>query len=392
MKQQRGAALLIILTIVGIGAAYLLIGALTHSSASLERDRKTQQALALAKEAVIAYAVTNTTNPGQLPCPEDTTRIGTITEGTAQGVCSSTMPTIGRLAWRDLGLGNLRDGNGDRLWYVISPGFRYTAATPINSNTQAQLTVDGIANTAIAIIFSPGSAINAQVRPVPTAAAPPNVTQYLDLTNNDGDNIFATTGPSTTFNDKLLVITPNDLFPTLENLVVKKVAGEIDTFFTANQYYPNPALFSDTQCLARPGIAIGNCLTNAGTTEGRISAEPSIWGNASILRGTVGSTPDWFQRNGWRELVYYAIAPACAQPAVNCSGAGFLTVNPPSATANKQYAIAVAGQMLTGQVRTTNANKTTLSNYLETQNASTGDNTFTKTTRSSTFNDTVSYK
>lgn len=392
-SKQRGAALLIILTILGIGAAYLLVSELNNNTASLERDKKTQQALALAKEAIIAYAVTHPTRPGQLPCPEDTTVIGTINEGNERATCG--LPAIGRLAWKTLGVGDLRDGNGDRLWYVISTGYRYATATPINSNSQAQLTIDGIANTGIAIIFSAGGAINGQARPIPTPAAPPNVTQYLELTNNDGDNTFISTGTSATFNDKLLVITPNDLFPTLETRVIKEVTNVIDAYFTANQYYPRPALFSDTQCLAMPSIAVGNCNIDVAANEGRIPADPAVWGGGSLLRGTINATPstdDWFQRNGWRELLYYAIAPACTITTLNCTGTGFLTVNPPSAAANKRYVLAMAGQMLTGQVRTTNPNKTTLSNYLETQNTSTGDNIFTQATRSATFNDTMSFK
>ena len=60
----------------------------------------------------------------------------------------------------------------------------------------------------------------------------------------------------------------------------------------------------------------------------------------------------WFQQNGWREFVFYAIAPDCSSESVNCvAGGGLITVNNQSGTAiaGKRVVVIVSGA-LGGQV------------------------------------------
>ncbi len=151
----------------------------------------TNKALNDAKLAVIGNVVGGFTgsNPGQFPCSENIPSIGTANEGQASGTCSNTMVSVGRFAWRTLGTGDLRDGNADKLWYVLSPGFR---VSPINSDNIPALNLDGVQNQAIAILFSPGTILAGQSRPTPTATNAPNVMSYLDDDNNNGDNNFIT--------------------------------------------------------------------------------------------------------------------------------------------------------------------------------------------------------
>ncbi|WP_413437432.1 hypothetical protein ACFDAU_13595 [Sulfuriferula sp. GW1] len=233
-RQQRGALLILLVIALGVLAVTLFVGMLSSSAIQNERDKKTAVALAEAKTALIGWSASRSSNtsnytPGQLPCPEDLSLIGLPTEGTAASSC--TLPASGRLPWKTLKIGDIRDGYGEKLWYAISNGFR---SSPINSMTQAQLTVDGVPNSAVAIIFSAGPPIAGQVRPIPTASSPPLISNYLEGSNNDGDNQFVTQGPAGTFNDKLLTVTHHDLFSVVERRIANIIIGTDTTIMGAS--------------------------------------------------------------------------------------------------------------------------------------------------------------
>lgn len=225
-KHQRGALLILLVIALGILAATVFVSMLSSSDIQNKRDKQTAAALAEAKAALIGWSASRSSNasnysPGQLPCPEDTTKIGTPNEGTGAGTC--TLPAIGRLPWKTLKIGDLRDGYGEKLWYALSPGFR---VSPINSSvSQAQLMVDGIPNRAVAIIFSPGPPLPGQIRPLPTALQPPDIINYLEGGNSNGSYQFVTQGPVTTFNDKLLLVTHRDLFVPVEKRIALTIIG-----------------------------------------------------------------------------------------------------------------------------------------------------------------------
>lgn len=396
---QKGSVLLILLLILVIAGTTALFSTLDGKSVKIERDKKTAAALAEAKAAVIAWALKSST-PGRLPCPEDTSLIGTVNEGTSDTSC--TLPAIGRLPWKSLGVSDLRDGDNEVLWYAISAGFR---TSPINSDTPAQLTVDGVANNAVAIIFSPGAEVGGQDRPLPTSAAPPSVTQYLEGTNNDGDNTFVTIGLAGSFNDSLLGITHDELFSVVELRVVAEVSNALLDYFCGvgnanystkaciasggNRFFPMPSAFSDVTCLGAGTLLASVCLPSATDHNGRLAANPSpAWDATSILRRI--STGNWFQGNGWRELIHYAVAPACASGTSNCDGVGFLTLNRAliGPIDDKKIVVTATGDAVVGQVRSNNAEKSLEVNYLEDENQTPLDGVYTRTVPSGTvFND-----
>jgi hypothetical protein len=236
MKSNREGGLALIYIVFALSVIFITysIFTLRQINNASYQQQKTLFALEEAKRAVIGWSVLQN-NPGQLPCPEDFSLIGTLNEGSAKSSCN-TLPAIGRLPWKTLGIGDIRDGNGDKLWYAISAGFR---SSPINLNTQAQLTLDGVSNAAVAIIFSPGRALENQVR---SNTGFPSANQYLDLTNNDGDASFTSKPLSANFNDQLKTISKIDLF----NVVTYRVLGEIrgdqaqglKKFYLAKNIYP----------------------------------------------------------------------------------------------------------------------------------------------------------
>jgi hypothetical protein len=240
---QRGFALIAIVSLIVLISTYLLVKRL-NATTGFTADRLNHNAKVLnhAKQALIGYVAQQTAlagedNPGRLPCPEPPGNYGTANEGIANGNC--TLPAVGRLPWRTLGLDKLVDAAAEPLWYVVSAGWALptsTATLTINSNTTGQLTVDGVANAAVALIIAPGAAFTVQAaagcaarsQTHPTAG-PPDLGNYLECENatSPADANFVTTGPSGSFNDQVLRVTTADLMPGIEAAIAKRIEREV---------------------------------------------------------------------------------------------------------------------------------------------------------------------
>src|SRR5688572_11728711 len=185
--RQRGQAMLLTVLLLAVGVAGLVYTLATPARFSLAADATTSAVLAQAKVALIGRAALDQTIPGSLPCPD------TDNDGSAELFAGNDCPSyVGRLPWRTLGLPDLRDGNGERLWYALSPSFRdHTSASPLNSDTAGQLTITGMApaSNVIAIVFAPGALVGAQLR---DAANQNNVAHYLEGENADGNTTYTT--------------------------------------------------------------------------------------------------------------------------------------------------------------------------------------------------------
>jgi hypothetical protein len=265
--RSRGAALLILLAIVSAGVLFAFVAGLNRSSGDLARARaqKTTAALAQAKDALIAYAVTykdthdnpgggSYTVPGYLPCPDP----GGGAEGVAAGNCGASLVSVmGRLPWRTLGLDALKDGSGECLWYAVSGTYKNnpngvsgstTTSNMMNWDTNGQFDVMDTNGTtflagsatdasadAVAVIFAPGAALSGQDRTpaAGTTACGGNYTAaaYLETANGinnstlvtpsspakvtDTSTFIAGTG-SSTFNDQLIYITRADIWNAIK--------------------------------------------------------------------------------------------------------------------------------------------------------------------------------
>ncbi len=413
-QKERGGALLAFALLLIIGVIGYFTGSVLRGGVPGGLDKResmTQNALRQAKESLIARAVLDAV-PGRMPCPEDTGKIGGSYEGDAQSTCSNTSTLIGRLPWRTLKHEKLTDRYGEPLWYVLSPGFR---SEPLNSETPGQLTLDDRTDI-VALVIAPGSALSTQLRSAPSSASPPDPANYLDLSNKDGNPKFISTGPTDSFNDRVIAITRSELFAQVERRVARDVRYAMLEHFCGQdnvntlegkcllaaggvRTFPAPAAIADTNCLGAAAIST-NCASDptpaAAPTPlfGRVPANPAVaWepSSSTILRGqTGGSPPNWFQRNKWRELVFYAVSQKCIDSTTNCNGTGDKPIlhKPPEADQENYVTILVAGSVLAGQSRTNSAAKLVRSNYLE-QGNSTGANDFYKLTFGSTFNDTV---
>lgn len=315
---QKGQAVLItMLLVLGIGIGILTTNATRSVSLQLRADSRTVSALAEAKQALIGRAVADNDRPGSLPCPDVLTDIpGTNVpgDGLADVSVGNDCPSyIGRLPWRTLGLPDLRDDHGERLWYALSPRFRdHASVQPINSDTKgdrlvyAQSTGFALAPQAVALIFAPGAPLGAQLRD--TTSAPCAITgttmprtlcatHYLDVA--DGINNASATGPyiaarrSISFNDRVAVLTTADLMP----LVEMRVAREL---YTALIEY---RIESACQCYPWAGTTLG--VSVPGLNRGRIPSSrawPEDWGS-----GNIPLLPAWFQANRWHDVIYYTV-------------------------------------------------------------------------------------
>jgi len=416
--RQHGAALLVMLLIMIIGAAYLVVSQLNRASGRIEADRKTTEALAMAKEALIGRAASDATRPGELPCP-DVDNDGRLRNGIdfgRPGFPRGCTSFIGRLPWRTLGLPDLRDGNGERLWYALSMDFRAGDPVPLNSDTNGQITVrsssgiiinDGTnASAAIAVVFAPGSVLTRQGAPlaqdrtctvgvnctaddictsVPTTLTPKcNPVNYLDLfgTEDNADDFVAGSVANgfiageirdpadlsnVLVNDRISVISHDDLFKVVERRVANEVRKVLTNYFTLCGNYPVPALFTNP-------VPAASFNSVAGKTEGLFPtgvALPTPWGGACGP-----GLPAWITNYNWHHVMYYTIATL---PCAVC----LTVINGSNPGNNKQAVIIMTGRAIV------NSHPGPLADYLEAQNLSTGDTIFQAGSLSPIFNDLV---
>lgn len=218
-QASAGFALLALIAAIAMISAGFLLDRLDAAAVARHKADVTTEALRQAKDAIVGWSVLQGT-PGKLPCPEDTSLIGAANEGQAASNC--TLPAVGRLAWRTLGIGPIKDGEGEPLWYAVSPGFR---STVINSSTPAGLVMD-MAAVAVAIVFAPGKPLAMQSRGPFSAASPPLAANYLEYASSGGAPSFISVGPQEYFNDRQMVIRHPDLFNTVVKRVVREVRGD----------------------------------------------------------------------------------------------------------------------------------------------------------------------
>lgn len=325
--QSGQAAIIALLLILGVGVTILVYNFPTPAKLSIESDRKTTAALAQAKEALIGRATGDASRLGSLPCP-DIDNDGALTMGVdylGGGACASN---IGRLPWRTLGLPDLRDGSGERLWYALSSNFQDASGIVINSDTLGQITITGIApaNNVIAIVFAPGPFVASQVR---DAANQNNVVNYLEGENANGDTTYTTAPASSTFNDKLLAITGPALMPIVERRVAREMMALLEQYRTATGVYP----WADLADGNSNGVENNNAYNKNRFPCG--TAQPTAWGS-----GGTPSLPSWLTNGcasltGWAAVIYYAVAKnrlqnggvGCAPTSTNCTASTLTVTN-----------------------------------------------------------------
>jgi len=443
----RGAALIVLLALIGLVVTAILISALA-GGATTDPDRQTERALAIAHQALIAYAVsvqpdTSAKRPGDLPCPD------LDNDGDAETTCSAPNQRIGRLPVETLEIEDLVDGYGERLWYALSGSFdRSTvnqcpqAGDPgcLNSETRGTITVrspygailhDGtnLPSGAIAVIFSPGPPLarfgsstpqdrscagdsnipacllHRRCSTLSGTTALCNPLNFLDLaaTPAEDNADFADSSTANGFiqgpifdaagnaivNDRLMVLRYADLMPRLEQRVAREALRCLQNYAAASGgRYPwaSPMTSDYTTPLAdQAGIRFGR-LPNQLTAGNYTPYAMSTDWVPPCPAPMVANADKWWAN--WQNLLFFAVAPGYAPDAspIGC-GTGCLTVNAPS-VADKRVVVLVAGLPLAGQARGVG---TAAGNYLEDENAD-GSTPFRKAPASGTFDDQLIFQ
>ena len=346
--RQRGQALLGLLVLLGIAGSVFVYNLIDPAEASARRQARIETTLREARDALIGRAASDANRPGSLPCP-DVDDDGVLTLNVdffSGGVCANL---IGRLPWRTLGLPDLRDSSGERLWYALSDRFSDNSGVgPINSDIKGNVTVyhdpppaPFVTNEAVAIIFSPGAALgtqdrsctvgvnctaNGQCTTSPASLTPKcNPANYLDtvapVNNATTGGPFIGAPPSGTFNDRLLVITTADLMPVVEQRVAREVLASLETYRNLIGAYPW-ADCSDGSSDVPPDYV----------NRGRIpfvTTLPADWSSPP----TPPFLPAWFGPNYWNWVIYYAAGKiylqgggasctTCQDPELTLTGVG----------------------------------------------------------------------
>lgn len=364
-SRQGGAALLVLLAVLAIGATWFMVSKFDGLSANATvRNREYNAAvLQRAKQTLIGYVLAQASksfedNPGALPCPEHPWYINRASpnnglDGTAGPAVGMSNPgsgtancgSVGRYPWRTIGSEVFTDSAGEPLWYVVGPTWRKTSTstkTTINSNTAGDIMVDG--QQVVAVIIAPGRLVNAQsgttaygvacaarnqARTSPATYAI-DARDYLECFD-EATLQFSTVGADASYNDQVVKVTVDDLMPGIEAAIANRVEREIvpvlKSAYTGTQWnassgqtvYPFAAPFGNPTTASYQGSA------SPATTQGLLpfsysptcspvgdarctSSTYHAW-NSSTMSKTAGSGSLW-------------IGPSCSVSGayVTCTG------------------------------------------------------------------------
>ncbi len=286
-------------------AAVLVYGATTEVGRAVKAENRTRAVLEYARQALIGRALADANRPGSLPCPDSDD------DGSADLFTGSQCPSyLGRLPWRTLGVGDLRDAQGERLWYALSANFRDHPLAPVlNSDTRGTLTVYSVSDAtlvsaqAIAIVFAPGVALPGQSRDDTVTICDSTLknvrrnrcaANYLDTAanvTNSAAGPYITAPAAPLFNDQLVLIVAADLMPLVEQRVALEARNALLAYRAASA------------CACYPWAdGAGDGASARGVNRGRIPATtalPQDWGP--------GVLPAYFGANNWHRVIYYAV-------------------------------------------------------------------------------------
>ncbi|HUW38334.1 MAG TPA: hypothetical protein VMV91_13500 [Rhodocyclaceae bacterium] len=438
--RQQGLALLMLLALLVLAALTLFVGQLTPARIKSRRDEISDAALAQAKEALIAYALTYgdahpNKVPGYLPCPESGN--SAAPEGSADPSCGTKNDSaIGRLPWRTLGLEALKDGSRECLWYAVSGSYKNNPGTDVmNWDTDGQLAVQGadgrsmIAGAeaeerAAAVIFAPGPATGVQDRSPAADIAicggnhkPANYLEAYGGADNSAPahgagavSTFIAGGAGNGVNDRLIVVTPHDIFAAIKKRADFQAALDgltrgmtqcIAAYGARNAAGPDDRRLPWAAPLALADYSANTSYEDqVGALSGRLpfrlkhsrSATDNAMGSDNLDRACpevwTAKDDEWYKN--WKDQLFYAtaggFAPAAAPPGA-C---------PPclSTDGSGAYAAIVmfANDRLAGQRRKSPADKARIANYLEDRNSAShpdagGDADYRSGPASASFND-----
>lgn len=303
--KQSGMALPLVLFVSGFAVLAYIAGSISPAALKIERDKKTFEAIAEAKSALIGRALMDDNRPGSLPCPDS--RDDLHGEGSADLFSGSNCPSyIGYFPWKTLGLRPIEDGYGQKLWYALSKNYRdHSAVVPLNGSSYGQLIADGKTDL-VAIIFSPGPPLlNQSGRPSR------QISDYLEAENADGDNEFSQK-QSSLHNDKLLLLTRNELMRQINKRVLSEAASILKTYYASpsHAYFPYASALQTGECDAQTLFT------------GFLPIQDAL--GHDCLHSDLPAFSGWIVENDWIDQIRYEVSPACSADHIGCTGSDFI--------------------------------------------------------------------
>ncbi|MES2636379.1 MAG: hypothetical protein V4605_03570 [Pseudomonadota bacterium] len=330
---QSGVVVIIFLFLVVLTATAYLMHAYSPAQLKNNQNKVTQQALADAKQALLAYAVEDITiakrsppllrcvdvnsdgaiNSDDLPytpkgcnCGENCRRPGDLpcadkeNSGEAKTACLDEGLRFGRFPWKTLGADDLRDGTGERLWYAVSNQYKNNPRLPMNSQTPGAISLSGIEgklindasinNGLVALVIAvqapltrydlDASAQTQQIRSVSNINDP---IQYLDLTQNEDNANFVEfskngfiSGIKKLMQNNQSVIISNDVIlpiyqSDIANISKTIVLNEVAKALKNDaDILPAPSKANESTCKGFAKIEEGACSADMASTDGYI--------------------------------------------------------------------------------------------------------------------------
>ena len=332
--RQHGAALLALVLALALGSGIVTIEWLEAAARSSHAARRTEAALAAAREALIGYAVSypdqhaGRYGPGYLPCPDRTGN------GSPNTPCAAG--ALGRLPWRRLGLHDPRDGSGERLWYALARRFRANGYKhrPLNRETAAELAVDGRSGVA-AVILAPGPALPFQDR----VGGRFDPAQFLEGGNETPqDGVYVSTGgpsgsPPDRFNDRVAAITRDELMAAAAGRALAAVRAILEEYRdapwnTGALPWLAPWAGPAPGALPVPGVTAGRLPISSYGSEIETSFRVvgSLAGGSASVSGTV--TPAAFGLPAPGPVVPDGRCTWTAAPRIDCTGERRVVIGP----------------------------------------------------------------
>ena len=426
---QTGLALVIFVVVLVLAVLGLIVNGLSTRIAKQERSKITIAALAKAKDALIAYAVrysdTHSDNvPGYLPCPDTGSP-----EGSGASCGNKNVSLLRRLPWRELGIEALRDSSGECLWYAVAGTFKNSPQTDLmnwdNTGLVEVVADDGVTrlagdtpeNRAVAAVIAPGPAIGTQNR---AKAAGANecggnyvAANYLETSKGVNNALVSSVAnalsrliaasETETFNDKIIYITPDEIFEPIRKrtdfrsrleALTSTIGGCLGRYGefngspadTTDHRLPWPALvnlanfntnssYDDTAASARKSGRLPFVVNTSKVATSNQMVGVNLLSNVAFNICPSWSTNDDAWYKNWKDHFFYylggSFAPVAAHPTI-LPCASCLSVNGAGGYA---AAILFAGEKMVGQLRNSVAEKGVIGNYLEGRNSASHPNT-----------------
>lgn len=284
-KAQKGSVIVMMSFFIALFATYAVVKMFNQSTLQTLQQEKTIQNLNAAKNALIAWAVSNRDHPGQLPFPdrnEDVNYDGLSDCNSPTSVFQYSfligqLPVLGRsnpcISPQENIDFNLQDAYGNRLWYAVSRNLVHKYELPdgdpvinpgiISNPVYPWLRVldrNGalISDRVAVVLIAPGQSIGGQNR-----AGAANIDQFLDsitvngitYSNRDYDTAdedfiigedmkyLADSNPNVArpylFNDQLVYITIDELMHALNKRVAQELSWLLNSYRNKTGGFPN---------------------------------------------------------------------------------------------------------------------------------------------------------